>query len=182
MPARNVTRCRARSSSKLDLFDELNLVHWIPMIPGTEYKSFDAMRDAWNRHRDELLPHFTRQRPGTRPFAMWALGELPFPPLKHQPCQYATRVTIEGIVFYCPWHYFGTRTGPGGYYCAGAAWGELKYLRRLGIVDAREAALAEEWVDDRHYGASPGRRTYQPLAYLDRHASAEILPPQLERD
>lgn len=166
MPARNVTRCRAKSSFDLDLLDEINCVYWIPMIPGTQFRSLAAMRAVWDRHGSQILPHYIRQRPGTRPFALWALGELPLPPLKHPPAEHALRTHIGDVVFYSAWHYFGSRTGPDGYYCAGSAWGEFQYLRELGVIDDAEAALAKEWVDDRHYETNPEYRDYDTLSKL----------------
>lgn len=166
MPARNVTRCPAKSAVDLDLIDELNVVGWIPLLPGSQFQSFAAMRHVWDRHGDRILDHYVRQRPGTRPFALWALGELPIPPLAHEPGAGAMSTTIEGIVFYSPWHYFGTCTGDNGYYHAGEAWGEFQYLRRLGVVTNQEAALAREWIDDRLDDPTRHQRHYNPLALL----------------
>lgn len=163
MPARNVTRCRARSVSDLDLLDELNCVSWIPMIPGTGFKTRNAMRAVWSRHGERILPHYVRQRPGTRPFALYALGEIPIPPLKHEPREYSLQTIIDGETIYSPWNYFGTRTGDDGYYCGGSAWGEFHYLRELGVIDDAEADLAEEWIDDRYHDPHYERREYKTL-------------------
>ena len=163
MPARNVTRCPAKSGTALGMVEEINLVHWIPLLPDSQYRSFAAMRAVWHQHGEQILAHYLRQRPGTRPFALWALGELPLPPMKHPPGEFAMTTTIEGVVFHSPWHYFGTRTGVDGYYHAGAAWGEFKHLRRLGVVADDEAALAHEWADDREYHPTRPQRHYEPL-------------------
>jgi hypothetical protein len=40
--------------------------------------------------------------------------ELPIPALRHQPRQHSLRTMIEGITFFDPWFYFGTRTGDDG--------------------------------------------------------------------
>lgn len=166
MPARKVLRCRPRSTVDLDLLDELNCVEWVPILPGTQFKTFAAMRSVWNRWGEKILAHYVGQRPGTRPFALWALGELPLPELKHQPNDHSLKTTIEGRVFYSPWWYFGTRTGEGGYYLGGSAWGQFQYLRGLGVIDDAEAALAEKWVDDRNPGKHRERRDYKPLASM----------------
>jgi hypothetical protein len=164
MPARNVPRCRRKSSIELGLIEELNCVYWTPLLPGSQFKSLAAMRETWERHRDDILPHYIRQRPGTRPFAMYALGELPLPPLKHEPTPYALQTVIDGRTIYCSWYYFGTRTGRGGYYHGGSSWGEFQYLRRLGVIDCAEAKRAAEWIDDRY--DAPGREcgNYVPLS------------------
>lgn len=161
---RSVTRCPQKSKADLDVMDELNCVYWIPLLPGTGFQTLDALRSCWKRHGERILPHYLRQLPGTRPFALWALGELPLPPLKFEPAPYSLRVTIGGTTIYSPWHYFGSKTGDDGHYCAGAAWGEFQYLRGLGIVDDAEARRAEKRIDDRHYATNREPREYVPLA------------------
>jgi hypothetical protein len=164
MPARTVVRCRPKSSSDLGLIEEINCVYWVPLIPGTQFKNLESMRSVWNRHGSRILANYVRHRPGTRPFAMYALGELRLPPLRHQPLDHLHRTTIGETVFFSAWHYFGTRTGPDGYYCGGTTWGEFHYLRRIGVVDDAEATLAEQWIDDRHYDPSRQGREYEAMA------------------
>ena len=161
---RSITRCPPKSTVDLDLLDELNCVRWIPIIHGVEFKTIEKLRACWKRHGGRILPHYIKQLPGTRPFALWALGELPLPPLKFEPSAGSLRVKLGETTIYSPWHYFGSRTGPDGYYCAGESWGEFQYLRKLGVIDDAEARLAEEWIDDRYY--VPGRpyRDYKTLA------------------
>lgn len=165
MPARRVSRCpRHAGHDRLALVDELHLVYWQTFLPGHDFPSLEAMRAAWTRHGDRITANYIRQLPGQRPFALYALGLVPLPELRHQPSRFQDSRTLDGIRFWSPWHYFGTRTGEAGHYCAGAAFGEFEHLRALGLVDKREAALAAGTIDDRHY--APGRpcRTYQTLA------------------
>lgn len=163
---RNIVRCPTRSCVELDQVDELNLVDgWTPLIPGSEFKSFAAMREAWFRHRDELLPHYLAQRPGTRPYAMWALGELPLPPPKNEPREASPRVTIDGKTLYAKWVYFGSATGENGWYLGGSDWGEFEHLRAAGVVDGAEARRALRWVDDRYYRPGRERRSYESLVF-----------------
>lgn len=164
MPARNVPRCPPKSAGDLGLLEELNVVGWIPLIPSSQFRNLEAMRAVWVRHRDRILPHYIACRPGTRPLAMYALGELPLPPLKHEPREHAMQTTIGDRTVYSPWFYFGERTGEDGHYCAGATWGEFQYLRRIGVVDAAEAKLAAAWVDDRHYDPTREDRPYVALS------------------
>lgn len=180
MPARNVTRCRPRSTVELDPVEERNCIEWIPVLPHSQFRTFAAMRAVWNRHGATLLRHYVRQRPGTRPFALYALGELPIPAVRHQPKRHALQTVIEGTVFLDRWHYFGSRTGEDGWYCAGSAWGEFEHLRRIGEVDDAEAELAEEWADDRHYIPDRDARHYQSLSQLALPAGA-LLPIELDR-
>lgn len=170
MPARNVVRCRPRSSVDLDPIEERNCVDWVPLLPHTQFKTFAAMRAVWTRHGREILRHYIRQRPGTRPFAVWALGELPLPAIKNEPTRYSPSTEIEGHRFYDRWHYFGSRTGEDEWYCAGSSWGEFDLLRRLGVVDAAEAELAEEWIDDREYAPGRDHRHYASLSQLEATA------------
>jgi hypothetical protein len=155
-------------------------VDWLPMLPGSQFRTFAAMRAVWNRHGPEILSHYVRQRPGTRPFALWALGELPLPPIKHKPNGHATKTMIEGTVFLDRWHYFGSRTGEDGWFCAGSNWGEFQHLRRLGVIDNREAELAEEWIDDREYYPGRDHRHYEALSRLDVPSSV-FCPTDLEK-
>ena len=164
MPRRSVDRCPRKSTTTLDLIDEFNLVLWSPILPGRQFKTLAAMRDAWDRHGSDILPHYVRQRPGTRPFAMYVLGELPLPPLLHPPVKWSLEFTIDGVRFHDQWHYFGSCTGPGGYYHGGSTYGEFQYLRRLGVIDDAEAELADEWIDDRYHAEGRDRRTYRPLS------------------
>jgi hypothetical protein len=164
MPARNVTRCRPRSTVELDPAEERNCIEWIPVLPHSQFRTLSAMRAVWDRHGAALLRHYVRQRPGTRPFALYALGELPLPALRHQPKQHALRTVIEGITYYDPWHYYGTRTGDDGWYCGGSTWGEFQHLRHLGVIDDAEAKLADQWIDDRRYDPDRDRRYYQPMS------------------
>jgi hypothetical protein len=157
-------RCPQRSKLELDLLDELNCVYWTPLLRGIEFKTLDNMRDCWRRHGGKILPHYIRQRPGTRPFALWALGELPLPPMKNKPVEYSLSVTISRKKFYSAWHYFGTESGEDGYYHGGTTWGEFTYLRKLGVIDDAEARLAKEWVDDRHDVLNRPYRDYKTLA------------------
>lgn len=162
---RAVTRCPARSGvDHLDSLHEWHLVHWTELVPGTGFRSLADMRAVWNRHRDAVLGNVIRQRPGTRPFCMYVLGELPMPPLKHEPREHSLRVRIDGTTFYSAWHYFGTKTGVDDHWWAGSAWGEFQYLRGLGVIDDAEARRAEEWIDDRYYDPTRSIQTYKTLA------------------
>ena len=156
----------------LDPAEENNCIEWIPVLPHSQFRTFAAMRAVWSRHGAALLRHYVRQRPGTRPFALYALGELPMPALRHEPKRHSLQTVIEGITFFDRWHYFGSRTGEDGWYCGGAAWGEYQFLRHLGVIDDAEAELADEWIDDRRYDPDRDRRSYQPMSQFTLPAGA----------
>lgn len=164
---RSTTRCPQKSGSTLDVLDELNCVYWIPILPGVTFRNLGELRSCWSRHGEGILANYVEQRPGTRPFALWALGELPLPPLKFEPKPHSLYVTIGTTTIYSPWHYFGSKTGPDGYYCAGESWGQFQYLRKLGVVGDAEARRAETWIDDRYYVPGRSIETYRPIAEDD---------------
>ena len=79
--------CAVRESAlELDTPSEWSLVFWKGMgVPGLGCDSPEDMAAAWTTHGDKVLPHFTRQCPGLRPFCMFALGEVPLPPRIEKP-------------------------------------------------------------------------------------------------
>ncbi len=74
------------SAMELETPVEWSLVFWKGLgIPGLGCDSPEDLAAAWFTHRDRILPHFTKQCPGLRPFAMFALGEVELPPRIEKP-------------------------------------------------------------------------------------------------
>jgi hypothetical protein len=111
----------------LTLPTEWSLVLWQGLrITGSGCETLEQYRVAWEIHRDDLLEHYIDQIPGSRPFAMYATGELPTPPLIHEPRQHDPRVQIGDRVFH-------ERR------CYGD---ELEHLAAIGVVTGDELAIA----------------------------------------
>lgn len=79
------TNRRYRTKQRRQQIDELNqsleceLLHGRPLLPflGLEFDDDDLMFRAWQLHREQLLPVWIDQRPGTRPFAWWKFEAVP---------------------------------------------------------------------------------------------------------
>lgn len=93
----------------------------------------------WDQWRDTILPKALEARPGTRPFAMYAVGEIPPRPVRVTP---PTQRRFEVVVV-------GQRDGtPVSHYLNAPAVyvkPEIDHLVDLGIVDADELQRYREW-------------------------------------
>lgn len=78
-PARIRKRYIEGQSDVLDWEIEEMLVYGVPLVfgPPCRFKTHDDWAHEWNRHREIVLPKVIEYRPGTRPFAMYATGEIP---------------------------------------------------------------------------------------------------------
>ena len=93
----------------------------------------------WDQWRDVILPKALEARPGTRPFAMYATGEIPPRPVRATP---PPQRRFEVVVV-------GQRDGTtvSHYLNAPATYvkPEIDHLVDLGIVDADELQRYREW-------------------------------------
>jgi hypothetical protein len=123
---------------------EMSAVHWYGCpIPGLGCQTIEEMREVWRLHGDRILPHYVDQRPGTRPFALYALGILPMPPIRNHRRDRATTRVFGDRVFYDRTTHFGELID-GWLWLSDAQ--ELEFLREHGIVDDEEHELAETWI------------------------------------
>ena len=165
---RKKRRCKERSSTRLDLLLEMNLVQWSPMIPGTEFGDIADMRSAWLQHGDRILARHIECLPGSRPAAMYFLQLIELPPVVN-PARADDTAVRWGDKTYLPrWRYFGCSTGTDDHYQGGEAWGELQWLHKIGVVDDTEYARALPAADDRFYDPDRPWRHYEPLSH-DEH-------------
>ena len=103
-------------------------------------KSIDSWQTAWGRWRDVVLPKVLEYRPGTRPLAMYVLGEIPRREL---------RINLPENT---GWRHIEVRARDGK---AIRHWldapqtfldPEWKHLQRLGLCDADELRRHREWM------------------------------------
>jgi hypothetical protein len=78
-PARIRKRYIEGKTEVLDWEVEENLVYGHPVVfgPPSTFRTAAEWRRAWSRHRDTIMPKILEYRPGSRPFAMYATGEIP---------------------------------------------------------------------------------------------------------
>jgi hypothetical protein len=103
-------------------------------------KTVDEWRAAWSRWRDVVLPKALEYRPGSRPIAMYVLGEIPAREWRINLPENTGRKHIEvrGRDGKLTRHWLDappTFLDP-----------EVKHLQRLGLVDADELRRHREWV------------------------------------
>jgi len=115
-----------------------------------ELRSLDDWHRLWARWRDTILPKVLEHRPGTRPLAMYVVGEIPARPVVMQPpmmnCFF--KVYVPGRDGHGKWFY----DYPEPYMLR-----EAKYLRDLGVVDAAEWKRHVAWT---RRGNGPYRGPY----------------------
>jgi hypothetical protein len=104
------------------------------------FKTLDEWRREWSRWGDLILRKCIEHRPGTRPVAMYVLGEIPARTVAVKPPEpngywYADVRDRSGKVH----RYWLNLPEP-------FMEGEAKHLRRLGIVDANELRRHREWM------------------------------------
>lgn len=108
---------------------EWELTAWRGLdVPGLGLTTAREFDDAWRQYRELLLPAWMEAMPGSRPFAMYVVGEIDPPPI------------VDELRGYGAGRRIGDREWrPGLCYGARDA-GELEHLVRLGIVRRAEAA------------------------------------------
>lgn len=150
MRSRQRTQCTVREAAKgLDAPIEWSLCFWKGYpIDGEGANEPDDLAAAWLVHKDKVLPHFTQQCPGMRPFAMWALGLIELP-----------KVIAKPYISDTP---FKTKVGP--VYeerCYGGYFGLYKQLLKLDLIDAGEQQAADKFFSDK-----PERAPYNEYKLL----------------
>jgi hypothetical protein len=104
-----------------------------------ELRTLDDWQRHWKRWRDVVLPKVLEHRPGTRPFAMYVVGEIPARPVLTQPplSNNYFKVYVPGRNGTGQWHYLMPEP---------FMQHEVDYLSDLGIVDAEERRRWRAWV------------------------------------
>ncbi len=117
-----------------------------------ELRTLDDWRECWDRWRDVLLPKVLEFRPGTRPAAMYLLGEIPARPVVRQP-----PLSLDYFRLY-------VSDGDAGRWFVSMPYPymmrEAEHLRQLGIVDDEEYGRHVDWMQGRP-------RNRQALALAD---------------
>lgn len=142
VPARIRRRYVEGVSEVLDWATEEVLVFGVPLVfgPPCPFKTADEWRLAWERWRGVIEPKVREYRPGTRAFALYALGEIPRRELRlplPEPNGFWTvgvrerdgSVTEHYLNVPMPW------VKP-----------EATHLRDLGLVDVDELRRHRAWV------------------------------------
>jgi hypothetical protein len=141
MPRKILTKCSRRGSTDDTLDDvvEMNLTggdcfgHW-------DLRTRVEFARPWQTWGEEILRRWRAAFPGSRPFAMYVLGEIPpatwvndWPALRH-PLRSIEGCTVQ--IADCGWH----RTAH-----------ELEHLDALGLIDRKEWRAAERRLDERDW-------------------------------
>ena len=141
-PARIRKRFIEGETEVLDWEIEETLVHGVPLVfgPPCRFKTHDEWAREWNRYREIVLPKVIEYCPGSRPFAMYATGEIPPRELAMQlpqPNGWWT-VDVRGANGSLTTHYLNVPE----------PWmrSEAKHLHRLGVIDDDELRRHREWV------------------------------------
>lgn len=138
---------------------EETLLYGYPLVfgPYSTMPSIDDWHVAWNRWRDVILPKALEHRPGTRPVAMYVLGEI------------APRELIVPLAADAGWHHIEVRQRNGR---KDTHWlnvpmpfmrREVDHLRDLGICDAGEYRRHREWMQTRNPDCDPCAIDTYPL-------------------
>lgn len=121
---------------------EETLLYGVPSIfgPPCPLRTLEEWHREWNQWRGVILPKSLEHRPGTRPFAMYVVGEiepreltLPLP-AEHGYWSVDVRLPSREIVT----HWVNVPTP--------YMEPEITHLTRLGIVDARERKRFRAWM------------------------------------
>ncbi len=147
-PARIRKRFIEGTTEVLDHEMEECLVYGYPLVLDTlaSLRTIDEWRAAWSRWRDTVLPKVLEHRPGTRPAAMYVLGEIPRRELRINvpDAVYGTHIDVRGRDGKTTRHWLAappTFLEP-----------EVTHLHRLGIVNDEERARHRQW---RQRGGDP---------------------------
>lgn len=103
-----------------------------------ELRTLDDWRRHWATWRDVMLPKVLEHRPGTRPLAMYVVGEIPARPVLTLPplSNHYFKLYVPGRNGTGGWHYS---------YPEPFMQREADYLYYLGIVDAEERRRWRAW-------------------------------------
>lgn len=140
-PAKIRKRFMDGQTEVLDFETEECLVYGYPVLFDwlATMRSIDEWEAAWSRWRDVVLPKVLEHRPGTRPVAMYVLGEIP---------RREWRINVPENT---GWKHIEVRGRDGKltthWLDAPATFldPEVKHLQRLGLVDADELRRHREW-------------------------------------
>lgn len=141
-PAKIRRRYIEGQSEVLDWEIEETLVYGCTQIigPPSMFKTRDDWQRAWDRWGGIVLPKVLEHRPGTRPFALYAIGEIPARelrmPLPVGAAYWSVVVRERG----------GTATTHWLNVPEPFVDGQAKHLRRLGIIDDEEYRRHREWL------------------------------------
>lgn len=140
-PARIRKRYIEGTTEVLDWELEETLVYGISLVfgPPSQLRMADEWRREWSRWRDVVLPKVIEYRPGTRPVAMYAVGEIPQRELTIQLPQSHGWWSVDvrendGTI---TTHYLDVPRP--------FMQPEVEHLRHLGIVDAAELRRHRKW-------------------------------------
>ena len=156
-PARIRKRYVEGVTEVLDFELEETLLYGVYRVfgPPSMLRTINCWRRAWDRWRDVVLPKVLEHRPGTRPFAMYAIGEIPARELRmplpsgHGYWEIRLPAARGGEVT----HYLNV---PEPYID-----NECDHLYRLGIIDPEERKRHQAWQREiEKYG---GRADTYPL-------------------
>jgi hypothetical protein len=141
-PAKIRRRYIEGQTEVLDWEIEETLVYGCTQIigPPSMFHGRDEWRHAWDRWGDIVLPKSLEYRPGLRPFAMYAVGEIP-PRELRMPLPADARcwsVIVRDRDGTATTHYLNAPEP--------FVENEVKHLRRLGIVDDREYQRHRRWM------------------------------------
>ena len=113
--------------------------------PPCMFRMLDDWRREWSRWRDVILPKCIQYCPGTRPVAMYVVGEIP-------PRELGTRLPEPNGYWYAE---VRDRKGKVTRHWLDAPEPfmerEVRHLQRLGLVDADELRRHREWVRERSH-------------------------------
>ena len=133
MPRRTGRRCpeRTGTTTELDAAVAWELTTWRGLdIDGMGLESASDFQLAWREHGEEILAGYANTMPGSRPFGLYATGQLPMPELIAKPYPHDLGRRIGERVFFDS-HCYGHADEP-----------ELAHLVALGLVDTDEERLA----------------------------------------
>jgi hypothetical protein len=137
MPRRTVNRCQRRGArGTIRTTTECDLI-WghVFGVAAWEMHTLREIAAEWRTWGDEITARWIAAYPGSRPFALYVLGQIPPCPWRHEwpACRRPLR-PIEGCTVVIPdaaWHNMPR---------------ELEHLVELGIVDEDEyQAAVERW-------------------------------------
>jgi hypothetical protein len=141
MPRKILTKCSRRGSAgdTLDEQVESNLTcghcfgHW-------DLRSRVEFARPWTIHGEEIVRRWRAAYPGSRPMAMYVLGEIEPPTWKHEwPALRHPLRAIEGCT---------VEIADTGWHKTPA---ELEHLAALGLIDRKERRAAERRLDERDW-------------------------------
>jgi hypothetical protein len=139
---RALAKIRKRLQDGLQILEselEQTLVYGEGIIgPAIELRTLEDWKASWEQWRHIVLPKAIEHRPGTRPFAMYVVGEIPEREVVMQP-----PLSSNYFKLYVP-----SRDGTGRWHCRYPEpfmRAEHLHLQDLGIIDDAEMKRARAW-------------------------------------